>query len=1097
MKKQVLFFIIYFLVFFSQRLIAQIPDSDSTSSHLQIEKGISLYDDGKYDEALAIFSKVSTCDPNYSWACYESALTFYVKGNLESALAKCREAEDLQPNDVATISLIGSILDDMGKTSESIVYLDQALITRPYNRSLLYNLAGSYFRAGELEKAEQTIIRNIRINPYHKSSHLMLAKINFYMGRIAQSYLAYNMAILVNPQVSYITEFEKAISGKLDSLSHPYKYPYPAGVDHTNWDECSWFLKSEMAFQEKFEYDYQINYLTTRQSLMLFRKLKFLPSDTSVYSQLYARFFTELMKKDFFEAFIFYSYKNSGSKIVNEWYEKNMPKNDEFVSWAQGAIDTWKCYGFSTANEAGNVETYHFGDDGKVTSIGSMKTQPHELKYGSWITINTSGWIEEKGQYMENELNGEWFMYWPDGKVKQHLFFRNGNLDGTILTFHPNGARDGILPFQQGKKHGLHREYTSSGNPLEQTNFEHGELEGKMINYYYDDGYSREVFYSKGKTEGKVVFTWLNGNIKSEVFAKDSLYQGPYQTWYADGKPESEGSYINGIAHGKWVEYFPNGIKNAEGETDEKGELTGKKIIYYRNGSIKSEESSYTAGLLNGTSKSYFQNGNISKIITYKENKAIGIENFDLNGKSIYSASEQGGELKFRNYYPDGILELEGVIKNGKREGTWNFYDPLGRETQQLKYCNGLETGLQVKYHKNGRVKEEYFCDSNYIIGPYKEYFSSGKIKITGSFNKAGRNNEWTAFFPNDSVRTRLFFTDNIQSGRQFFYTPSGKVETELFMNDDGEAIRSRSYNLSGKIIADQKYEYDSVLLTELYPSGTLKVKQLLMNGKPHGLVEFYYPNGQLRSQIPYLYGLTNGTGKSWDYNGMLQGVTTYVMGEIHGVQKGYTDGKIWYANPIEKDELQGVSTDYHNNGKTYNHIMFVDDEKHGNADFYSPDSSLMYRLVYYEDVLKAYTYKNAAGEFLPEKPVTTETTEILCYYPNGKISARIAMKDGFYNGKNITYYPDGTVFIEKHFVNGDFEGTYKSYFINGKAKEVINYHNDERNGAYEAYFENGRVHKKGQFLAGGAHGEWLIYNETGKLVNTLYYDNDEIFDIK
>lgn len=1097
MKKQHFVLVILFSILFFQKVIAQVPGSDSTTSHIQIEKGISLYDEGKYDEALAIFNKVSNCDPNYSWACYESALAYYSQQKLEAALAKCREADDLKPEDVATISLIGSILDDMGKTSEAILYLNHALSTRPYNRSLLYNLATCYVRAGELEKAEQTIIRNIRINPYHKTSHLLLAKVNFYMGRVAQSYLAYNMAILLNPQVSYITEFENAISGKLDSLSHPYKYPYPAGVDHSNWDECTWFLKSEMAFNTNFDYDYKINYLTTRQSLMLLRKLNFLSSDTSVYSQLYARFFTELMKKDYFEALIFYSYKNSGNKEVNEWYEKNMPKNDAFVDWAQSTIDTWKCYGFSTANEARNVKTYHFGDNGKVASIGTMKTQPSESRYGEWLTINSDGWIEEEGSYVENELEDEWFLYWPDGKVRQHLFFHKGYLNGDIRTFHPNGARDGILPFSNGKKQGLHQEYTSSGNPLVQSGFMGGELDGKKINYYYDDGYRRDVFYTKGKTEGKVLYTWLNGNMKSEVLAKDSLYEGPYHTWYANGKPESEGNYKKGITTGKWVEYFPNGAKKTEGENDETGELTGKKINYYRNGNIEIEEESYTAGLLNGTYKSYFQNGKISKIITYKENKAVSIENFDINGKSLYTASEQNGELKFRNFYPNGILEMEGVLKNGNREGTWNFYDPLGRKTQQLKYREGLETGLQVKYHENGRIKEEYSSDSNIIIGPYKEYFSSGKTKISGAFNKSGRNGEWAAYFPNDSVQTRLFFTDNVQSGRQFYYTPSGKPETEFFMNDDGEIIRTRGYDFAGKIIYDHKYEYDSVLLTELYPSGELKVKKLMMNCKPHGVVEAYYPNGQLMSQKPYLYGLSNGTGKNWDYNGKLQNETTYLMGEINGIQKGYVDGKLWYTNPIENGMSQGIFSDYHSNGKTYNQFMFVDDKKHGNADFYSPDSSFMYRLVYYEDILIAYTYKNAAGEFLPEKPVTTETTEILCYYPNGKISARIPMKNGLYNGKNTTYYPDGSVFVEKMFVNGDFEGSYKSYYQNGKPKEVINYRNDERNGTYEAYFENGQKRKRGQFLAGYAQGEWLIYNETGKLVNTLYYDNDEIYDIK
>ena len=332
MKISILFIAI--LVLFSTNLSAQTTKVDSANSHLQIEKGIALFDEGKYEEALAIYSKVDNCDPNYWWACYETALLYYNQNKLDAALQKCQEAGNLNPDDVATISLSGSIRDVMGKPAEAIEILKKALSTRPYNRSLLYNLAVSYMNAGDLEKAEETAIRNIRINPYHKNSHLLLAKVNFYMGRIAQSYLAYNMAILLNPQVSYLNEFEKAINGKLDSLSKPYNYPYPAGVDHRNWDECTWFLKSEIAFNANFDYDYKINFLTTRQSLMLFRKLVFSPSDTSIYSQFYARFFTEILKNNYTETFFYYFLKNTGNSTVNAWYDKNAAKNDEFVNWS-------------------------------------------------------------------------------------------------------------------------------------------------------------------------------------------------------------------------------------------------------------------------------------------------------------------------------------------------------------------------------------------------------------------------------------------------------------------------------------------------------------------------------------------------------------------------------------------------------------------------------------------------------------------------------------------------------------------------------------------------------------------------------------------
>ena len=1095
MKKYLsLLFILFQL---STNLFAQYSETDSTTSHLQMEKGIALYDQGRYDEALAIYNSISECDPNYWWAGYETALLYYNQDKLGAALAKCQESEDLNPNNIGTMSLKGSILDDMGRTQEAIVYLENALAGRPYNRNLLFNLAGCYLNANELEKAEATIIRNIRINPYHRSSHLLLAKVNFYMGRIAQAYLAYNMAILLNPQVSYINEFEKAITGKLDSLSRPFDYPYPPGVDHRNWDECSWLMKSELAFNTDYEYNYKINYLTARQSFMLFNKLNFSSSDTSIYSQLYARFFKDMMQKNYFDRFLYYSYKNTDNQAVKDWFKENTAKNDEFVQWAQSEIDSWKCYGFSTFNEAENVKTYHFDDNGRLTSLGNKKTVPEESKYGIWTVINDDGWIEQRGPYVDNKLEGDWLVYWSNGQIKQQLVFHDDNLDGIIHTFHPNGAKAGIIPFVKGQRMGLDEEYTSSGKLLSSINYQYDEFDGKKINFYYGDGVIHETDYVAGKTDGKITQTWMNGVLRSEVSAKDSLEEGPYHTWYSNAKPESEGNYTAGVETGKWITNYPNGSKKSEGELDDQGKLSGKKTNYYPNGKMESEETSYSNGLLNGTMIYYFEDGTVKSKLIYKENKPVSIEIFDAKGKSLYTANEVNGALNYRTYYPDGILETDGIFKDGERDGKWTIYYPQGSIARLLNYSNGLQTGEQKTYHENGLLNEVYACDSNKITGPYKEYSSTGKLFTTGAFNKDGKKGEWILYFENDSVHSKCFFYNDVMTGRQFYYSPLGKLETEEFFNENGESIRLRLYDQSGHIAMDQKYEYDSVLFTELWPSGKLKVKKLIIDNKPHGIIEQYFPNGQLKSRKPYYYGLANGTSENLDYQGKKELEIPYLLGSLNGEIIGYHAGKLSYKDPYEYGKSNGYYHDYHTNGKTASITMYINDQKHGNSDFYAPDSSFMYRFIYYENFLKAYTYKNASGAFVPEKQVTPATTEVVCYYPNGKISARIALKNGLLHGESLTYFPDGKTMYRKMFKNGDFEGPFKSYYANGKPKEVINFHNDERNGPYALYYENGQKRKTGQYIAGQAYGEWLIYDEAGKLVNTIYYDNDEIYDIK
>ena len=82
MKMKISILFIAILVLFSTNLSAQTTKVDSANSHLQIEKGIALFDEGKYEEALAIYSKVDNSDPNYWWACYETALLYYNQNNL-------------------------------------------------------------------------------------------------------------------------------------------------------------------------------------------------------------------------------------------------------------------------------------------------------------------------------------------------------------------------------------------------------------------------------------------------------------------------------------------------------------------------------------------------------------------------------------------------------------------------------------------------------------------------------------------------------------------------------------------------------------------------------------------------------------------------------------------------------------------------------------------------------------------------------------------------------------------------------------------------------------------------------------------------------
>ena len=68
----------------------------------------------------------------------------------------------------------------------------------------------------------------------------------------------------------------------------------------------------------------------------------------------------------------------------------------------------------------------------------------------------------------------------------------------------------------------------------------------------------------------------------------------------------------------------------------------------------------------------------------------------------------------FEQFYPNGVLQVEGMVVNGKRSGQWVSYHPAGNKQSENSYTNGVLEGKTVVYYPSGQIM-------------YIGYFSSGK----------------------------------------------------------------------------------------------------------------------------------------------------------------------------------------------------------------------------------------------------------------------------------------------------------------------------------------------------------------------------------
>lgn len=1072
---------------------------DINNGQAIVEAGIKLYDDGEYEKSIEVFQHVHPCSPDYGWACYEMAMSYSALGKYSQTLTKINEAKGLGYENPELYTLEGNTLDECGRVLEGIAVIKTALKRWPNNSGLLYNLGVCYLSNHQPELAEQVLMESIRINPYHNNSHLGLARANYAMGRLAQSYLAYNMWVMLNPRISRVIDFEKIITQSVDSAYQYVAKPYETGVNAQKWNELKWYLQSEMAFKSDFDYPYKVNSLISRQSLMLFRKMNFEAADTSLYNQLYVRLFKDMYNSGWFETYTCYMMRNTDKEDVKKYLEANDKKVNEFIDFIRQYLNTGRNYGFNVAQEQKGAANYQFDDNGKLIGIGQYSVVGKDIvKQGSWLAIAKEGYIAEKGYYENNNKQGEYFYLYDNGQVRQHLNFKDGKYDGVLKLYYRNGNLQAVYNMKDGANNGLEQHYAISGKLLSQYNYVDDKLEGDATYITLDDHLSMKYRFLNDTLSGPITKEWFNGREQLKANYSKGDYDGLYVSHFKNGTVQDSGMYKNGYQSGKWVSYHPNGKKRVDVFYNDLAQAEGIKVTYLYNGTREMEIKGLIKGVLTGTRTEYFEDGSKSLVFTYNQDVLQKIESYRANGQLLFSVSVAAdNSIPLKLFYPDGIIQTQGNYVNDKKEGLWRGFNPHGLPTYELNYKDGMQSGSQKYYFTSGQVKQAFECDSDNIEGDFISYFRNGVVETKCHYTKGKLNGLWQHYNAAGQLVSEAFYADNELVGKRIEYGEGGKKERELFYNDDNEETRVIYFNEKGDVAIDKTFVngIDTVIVRN--SNGSKLLDYVIENHRFAGDFHRYYPNGKIELVRHFNAGWQDGVEQYFTPQGGVISEVPYVMGDINGVSNTFLNGFKSTSSNVILDQTDGIFTDYHYNGKVYRTIQYDNDQRHGYTHYFSPDGTLMCKVLFYNGVMKSYTYQDAAGKLVPEIPITAQTNQISCFYPNGKPSLKVAMKNGYYDGLFQCYFPDGKVLIEANFKDDDFNGKRRFYYPSGKVYIDMNYVDDELNGTYTEYDELGNKLKEGQYNMGVMTGEWRYFGTGGKLKEIFYYSNGNPYDYK
>lgn len=322
-----------------------------------------------------------------------------------------------------------------------------------------------------------------------------------------------------------------------------------------------------------------------------------------------------------------------------------------------------------------------------------------------------------------------------------------------------------------GTKNGAYTEYSENGGIITTGALKNGNNIGKWI--YKDD-------------KGNVVM--------EENYDNDGKYNGLY-TKYENGHKTYEVSYQHGnkVYDKEWYE-----------DGQEYGENAHKQLhyVYYYN---KMNQSSYDSTVEYNWNKQ----GNITELKKYYKN---GVQ----TSQTVNTYNKDGVLLPKAGKYINGVLEKEGVVKNGEEKE----YDENGILLSQINYKNGVAEGEAIYYaidgsgdimmkgkYSNGRQcgtwkitynsqnrnasrtsdaayyrivniplggdsliratdyymsgtkqSEETFDSKGNFVGSYKEYYANGVMSLSGKYNTLGQKDSiWDNYSVagNDSIKSK------------------------------------------------------------------------------------------------------------------------------------------------------------------------------------------------------------------------------------------------------------------------------------------------------------------------------------------------------
>ncbi len=162
---------------------------------------------------------------------------------------------------------------------------------------------------------------------------------------------------------------------------------------------------------------------------------------------------------------------------------------------------------------------------------------------------------------------------------------------------------------------------------------------------------------------------------------------------------------------------------------------------------------------------------------------------------------------------------------------TFCVFTPMLRIFILVLFCTSplLAQKKQVKVYYDGakkKIQEDYYVleeNDQVLDGPYKRYYTNGKLEMEGAYKNGNRSGAFIDIFPSGTVQRKISYLDGMRHGPVEVYDETGTpIQKALYRNNQlVDSIKS------------------------FYSSGITKHETVFVKGKPDGLMVEYILRGK------------------------------------------------------------------------------------------------------------------------------------------------------------------------------------------------------------------------------------------------------------